>query len=153
MISKALPTFQLDPAILYSHQYSTTMKIIRKTLQTNHENHVWFLRKQQAGIVVAMIAFVVARAAIHENNCISIRHYYIFSHDLLNNILCLLQFYCISLFVISEIVLITLCIMHRLILILLEDIIRQKVLADLLPQELDRSRNLLLKTEKSDCSF
>jgi hypothetical protein len=63
MISKALPTFQLDPAILYSHQYSTTMKIIRKTLQTNHENHVWFLRKQQAGIVVAMIAFVVARAA------------------------------------------------------------------------------------------
>jgi hypothetical protein len=63
-----------------------------------------------------------------QGNCISTKHYYIFSHDLLNNIICLFEFHCISLLVvISKIVcflkiewnniLITLCTMHGLILL------------------------------------
>jgi hypothetical protein len=71
---------------------------------------------------------------ILQGNCISIKHYYILNHDLVNNILCLFQFHYISiLVVISETVcvlkiewnniLIILCTMHGLVLLPLQDII------------------------------
>jgi hypothetical protein len=70
---------------------------------------------------------------ILQGNCISTKHYYIFNHDLLNNIPCLFQIHCISLLVvISENAcvcfleiewnnnLITLCTMHGLTLLPLQ---------------------------------